>query len=265
MKSKIATIVPLNHLNLIKDDDYFLALSHVASDSDYVNFFRNRTVEGKHVILDNSAIEMGQFEDFGEYFDKAVAMNASEIMFPDVYEDPDATFEEALIAARKFNGIINLRGMSVMVIPQGNSRSVWLANAQNLYNLAKRFSFAATIGITYRYNSMFGGSRESVVNLLAASAELWAAEIHLLGVCADPRLEAEPLLKLPNVRSLDSSYPSIYAQHGIELTPEMFSNPRPERNIDFLQDVYDENLLKKNIEVWKNACEPENPDQPSLL
>src|SRR3989337_2874228 len=92
---KIATIVPLAHLNEIKDDDYFMALSYAISNSEYAGFFNERAGEGKHVILDNSAVELGEPEDFKGYLEKAMAIHASEIMLPDVFRDPEATLRRA--------------------------------------------------------------------------------------------------------------------------------------------------------------------------
>lgn len=252
-KSKLATLVPLKHLDLIKDDDYFMALSHVASNSDYVDFFKARSKEGKHVILDNSCIEIGEPEKFEDYFEKALAMRASEIMFPDIFEDPLVTLMKAWSCAIDFAGEIRSRGLRVMVIPQGKSRSIWLKNTTDLRMLMKNYEIEPTIGITYRYTKMFGGSRYFAVTLLSTYPGI---KVHLLGAYADPRKEAQPLLMSPIVRGLDSSYPSVYAKHGIELTPKMFGEPRPERNIDFLEDEYDANLLKRNIEVWRDVCEP---------
>ena len=258
VKSKVATIVPLNHLDLIKDDDYFMALSYVASNQDYVDFFRARSDEGKYVILDNSAIEMGEPEEFDSYFHKARSMSVSGIMLPDFFEDPEATLEKARLILEDYHRGITTEVMDVMVRPQGETPSIWLENAQDLYRLCIQVGLLPVIGITYRIAPIFDGFREPAVSMLALSESLYSVDIHLLGAAVDPRVEVKPLLKHPRVRGVDSSYPTIYAQHGIELTSGMLGDDRPDRNIDFVNDLYDERLLRGNIEVWKRAVELQN-------
>lgn len=259
MHPKIATIVPLKHLNTIIDDEYFMALSHVASNDEYLNFFRERVEEGKYVILDNSAIELGEPEAFETYIEKARLMKASEIMLPDIFPDPVATLQEA----KRCMAILRRVGYSdnVMVIPQGRTLLEWLKSARDLCNIklfhGKNLSDpcwkATTVGISYRHADLFGGNRLSILWLLD-SVLPWFQKVHFLGCKADPRIEARLAINLSQVRGVDSSFPCVYTRHGIRINPELLSGPRPTREIDFLEDEYDPNLLKYNLESWWNAC-----------
>ena len=258
---KVATLVPLKHLDTIVDDEYFMALSHAAANDEYLDFFRERSEEGKYVILDNSSIEMGGPEAFESYLEKARLMKASEIMLPDVFQDPTATLREAercmmILKKREYSGY------NVMVIPQGDNVLEWFKNARDLCNIrvllypmnpSHGYREATTIGITYRYTTLFGGNRLNMLWLLSSMLPGFQ-KIHFLGAKADPRLEARLAIKQFEVRGVDSSYPCVYTQHGIKITPEFMSGPRPTREIDFLEDEYDTELLQKNLEVWWDAC-----------
>ena len=259
MHPKIATIVPLKHLNKIIGDEYFMALSHVAGNGEYLNFFRERVEEGKYVILDNSAIEMGGPETFETYLEKALLMKASEIMLPDIFPDPVATLKEAkrcmvLLKKRKYSG-------NVMVIPQGETMLEWLSNARDLcrirelsiLELGRNYWEATTVGISYRHADLFGGNRLNVLWLLDSILPGYQ-KIHLLGAKMDPRFEARPAIKQFGVRGIDSSFPCVYTRHGIKITPEFLSGSRPTREINFLEDEYDTGLLQYNMDMWWDAC-----------
>jgi len=257
---KVATLVPLKHLNEIIDDEYFMALSHAAENDEYLNFFRERVDEGKYVILDNSSIEMGGPDTFETYLEKAMLIGASEIMLPDIFQDPAAT----VLEAERCMAILKKVGYSgnVMMIPQGETVWGWLSNARDLCNIRElRFPTnpyhghweANTVGITYRYTDLFGGNRLNVLWLLSSILPGYQ-KIHFLGCKTDPRLEARLAIKQPEVRGVDSSYPCVYTHHGMELLPIWMEGVRPSREIDFLEDEYDPNLLKRNLKVWWDAC-----------
>jgi hypothetical protein len=254
MRSKVATIVPVAHLELTKDDEYFMALSHVASASKvYVEFFKAMSDQGKYVILDNSAVEMGNPEPFIDYFAKAREMHASAIMLPDIFRDARATYMEAVSALAKIEDK-ELGDMHIIIIPQGKDTKEWMDNARGLYNLVNKKGIMPIVGISARYTGFFGGNRAT--GILLTTGVCPGARIHLLGCYADPRVEAWPLLGLQIVQSMDSSYPSVYAKHSLELDANNMVS-RPSRDIDFIHDIYDSALLARNIKVWKAACEPQ--------
>ncbi len=259
MHPKIATIVPLKHLDTIIDDEYFMALSHVAGNDEYLNFFRERVEEGKYVILDNSAIEMGGPETFETYLEKARLMKASEVMLPDIFPDPVATLLEAkrcmaLLKKAEYPG-------NVMVIPQGETLLEWLSSARDLCKVCSvgsrssvvSFWEATTIGISYRHADLFGGNRLNILWLLESVLPGFQ-KIHFLGCKMDPRFEACLAIKQLKVRGVDSSFPCVYTHHGIKITPEFLGGARPAREIDFLEDDYDAVLLQYNMDVWWDAC-----------
>ncbi len=97
MYDKIATIVPLAHLDELRYDDYLMALAHAAQTRDYMDFYKARAGEGRYVILDNSAVELGKPMDFATYLGLAMEMGASEIVLPDHFQDAKRTKAVAFV------------------------------------------------------------------------------------------------------------------------------------------------------------------------
>lgn len=261
MNTKVATLVPKAHLIDINGDEYFMALSYAATDPEYVNFFATQARIGNYVILDNSAVELGHPEPFEDYLAKAFKMGVSEVMLPDFFQDAQATVAEA----RRCMSILSEQryGGNIMVIPQGKTVLEWIECCKALLDIrvqfagSHRYLAATTVGISTRYTDFFDGSRAKILWLLEL-ALFGGQKVHFLGCYADPRMEIAPVLPLHYVRGVDSSYPSVYAQQGMLLTPEAFSWPRPPRNIDFLNDKYDRTLLRANITEWRDACQSQS-------
>ncbi len=258
MNPKVATIVPANHLDLIKEDDYFMALAHVAkARSDYIDFFKSRSEEGKYVILDNSAVEQGDPGSFEDYIQVAEAMKASAIMLPDYFMDAEKTIEAArtsLALLDNWNDFATPEA-EVIVIPQGKSLGEWLECALALQNAVTDYGFIPFIGISCRYTGMFGVGRLAIAITVHSAISRFSGKVHLLGCYADPRKDVRPGIGYPWLSGVDSSYAAVYAQHGYEMTENSFDWPRPPRNIDFINDTYNSELLASNIDVWRKACQ----------
>lgn len=266
-QSKIATIVPLKHLDLIQDDDYFMALSYAASKPEYVEFFRRRVAEGKFVMMDNSAVELTEPESFETYLDKALAVQANQIMLPDWFQDAARTVQAAK------SGLIDLETMfdkqgwqpGVMVVPQGHGIDEWRDCLLRLLgvlflHLPNASYRPLAVGISCRYTDLFGGTRAPAFRIakqiLTEEYEGAPIKIHFLGCWANPEDDVAPFIEDPIFQGVDSSYPSVYAWHGYKLNKSRFAMPRPPREIDFIYDHYDSRLLKDNISTWRTACLP---------
>lgn len=258
MHPKIASLLPLHHLSEIKDDEYFMALSHAADNDEYLMFFRDRAAEGKYVTLDNSAVELGEPEPFEKYVEKAIGMNANQILLPDTFLEPEKTLREAR-KSLEFLARTRTYNPDIMVVPQGKTVLEWLQNAKDLIGLQSTYSLkrpgkvVTTLGISARYTDMFGGSR-SLMTWIACRLIYQYQSVHLLGCYTDPRKEFVPVRLWSNFMGMDSSYAAVYTQQNHVMSPESLAMPRPIRHIDFLNDTYDVALLRKNLEVWWTAC-----------
>lgn len=237
---KVATIVPKHHLVLTATDSLHMALSHCCVDSEYVQFYRDMVTLGHHVILDNSTIETGEPQDFESYLDAAGEIGASEIVLPDFFPDAPATIAAAVKSMRTVCDL----GYKVMGIPQGATPDEWYKCAVRLLELG-----VDVIGISYRYEKHFGKSRSALVERIGDDVKMCNAVVHLLG--CNSVAEVHRGLQLPYVRGVDSAIASLFAKHLVLWESYM---DRPERDIDFLTDRYDEPLLKMNIDRWRRWC-----------
>ena len=248
LRDKIATIVPLSHLDQIKDDHYQMALSHACENSEYMGFFADRVTEGKYVILDNSTVELGEPEDFGTYLRKAREMQVTEIILPDWLQDSPKTIEadrEAMAEVKR----IGWKG-NVMAVPQGRTQAEWIQCCREMLLMGG----ITTIGISRRYMVMFGESR--LMAVLAVTRLLMtinpSARIHLLGCSAAPEREIPPILNTGKLRGVDSGSAAFYAKNRLRMKP---GEPRPPgESIDVLKDEYAPDQLQFRIDEWITAC-----------
>ncbi len=245
MREKVATIVPKAHLDLTKDDTLFMALVHVAvQDADYVKFFQERAAEGKHVILDDSAIELGEPISFPQMVDVAIRMDVEEIVLPDYFKENKRTVAAVKAALDILYGDFDYRGR-VMACPHGESKDDWIDCALTLLDLP-----IDTLGISYRYSPLWD-TRATPIRMLAPELDTADVQVHLLGSDLYPAVEVYPLLKLPVVRGVDSARASVFSKHQMVMEPYM---ERPPRTVDFFSDEYDPKLIAANINSWRRWC-----------
>lgn len=254
---KVATIVPKSHLDEIQNDEYMMALSYALTDTTYLHFFVDSVIKGSYVILDNSAVELGGPEDFDTYLEKARYIKASEIMLPDIFQNAEATLDQAkcsLYKLGKYFYSYSSYNPDIMIIPQGRSGDEWRINALELINLVhpycKSKNSKMRIGISARYTDLFGGNRWDVLWMGLGEGHGY----HFLGCYANPWMEIRPILHLQSVVGVDSSYPSVFAKNNMELNNITLSMPRPMTKLDLINDEYHKSLLNQNINVWRSAC-----------
>ena len=131
MHPRVATLLPLYHLPRLLDDEYYMALAHsVEVNKRYAWFYSLQAAAGKHVILDNSAVELGHPMEFPRYIQLAANISATEIMLPDWYKDASKTLmsmRDALkyIEFRRSAGFNVGYHPRIMVIPQGTDIRDW--------------------------------------------------------------------------------------------------------------------------------------------
>ena len=145
---KICIISPASHLEKYSSlGDCEMALTHlVLSDAgfhhseyvtqNYVKYFKTKSQEGKFIILDNSAYEIGNLEKSnasGSGLGPELVLRAAEILEPsivicqDVLCDKDATLE----ATKYFINQVKKKGLfakfQLMGVPQGRTKDEWLS------------------------------------------------------------------------------------------------------------------------------------------
>jgi hypothetical protein len=250
---KAATIVPTPYLHLTKEDDYQMALAHlVGVNKVYTEYFMDRGREGKFIIMDNGVVE-GDQRPLNELAEKAVRINANEVILPDKIYDTSATLRNSYNALEKFKTMgVPFRFMAV---PQGNTPAQWYACAQEMLTWD-----IDTIGIskftTPKFVNFQGNARKACFGMLISLG--CQKNIHFLGCWNDPKemwnLASCEQLDVPQarlIRGTDSIIAYAYARNNQYLTSQQ---KRLIKEIDFDASDANEALLLANIECWRDYC-----------
>lgn len=156
MSIKTAIIAPASHLRQYSAlGDIEMALTHLivpnigfehtkSVKENYVRYFRQRSDEGKWIILDNSAYEIGKLEAqsaTGQGLGPELVLQAAELIKPsiviaqDVLCDREATYE----ATKDFIRYADKKGLlgtvQIMAVAQGKTKDEWLSSFEELSEL----------------------------------------------------------------------------------------------------------------------------------
>ena len=246
---KPMSIVPVEHLSLIKDDTHFMALLHlVRASEEYREFFRARADEGKFVLLDDSAIECPGLADVYTLIESALAIRTSEVMLLDKLRDEEITLTNSratLVGIQQRFG--SKPPFRIMAVPQGQTEAEWLHCA----GVMASWPEVDTIGVSYTTTTYFkSGCRTGVIQALLSSGVIPKA-LHLLG-CFDIEEAKETARHFPSIRSIDSAIATVFAQHGA-LLGDGFQRSRDlrARVIDFETCHLTESVLARNLQLWR--------------
>jgi hypothetical protein len=243
----VASIVPIAYLDLIRNDDYFLALAHVAEESKkYRNFFRDRAREGKFVILDNGAWEGGSL-DIERLALLVEEMEATELILPDVLYSG----AETLMKSYKAMVWLKDRGyneLSLMAVGQGLNVHEWdmcvapmCSWSIDCIGIPKHI--VKNVGPTAR--ALCAKTLKKVPAFIERSVKD-SIEVHLLGCWNDP-MEVAWVRKEIRVRGADSAIAYSFAQEGLSFG----EGDRPKKPIDFSDTKTNKKLLAENIKAWR--------------
>ena len=242
---KIATIVPCQFFDLIKDDDYLMCLAHLMHDMDYAYFFSARAYEGKHIIMDNGVVETGVSMSMNQIWEIAADNEISEIILPDIMHNANETLKAGEKAFKYFSA--GQWHGSLMAVPQGETDDEWIDCVHAMLEWPVR-----TIGIS-RFVLDHCSSR---LGLLKKVEELIysSKEIHLLGCPEDPLAVHQMNLYFHDrIRGVDSATPSFYTAGGITMG---HARTRPDSEVDFLsREGLNPDLMKFNIDWWRDRCQ----------
>lgn len=247
---KVATIVPTSYLHLTKDDEYFMCLAHlVDTDPVYAEFFKQRAKEGKFIIMDNGAAEHAQ-PDASKILECAGKVVPTEMVLSDVLFNKDATLERSFDTGNFYLDMMGEGVVKFMAVPQGKTFEQWLECAIEFC----KWDDVHTIGISKFITKQFGdNARLRAVEALQPF--IGSKDIHLLGCWSDP-MEAANIyhncimkcMKAP--RGIDSGIAYAFSMKGLFV----MQHERPQDEIHFDRADANEEILKRNIEMWKMCC-----------
>lgn len=241
IQTRIAHIVPVDHLEQTKDNSYHMSLAHLAEvDEIYCNFYRRMSDEGKFVLMDNGCAEGAQI-DVDRLIAVAEKLHPTELVLPDTLYDGASTYLKSFAALARFNVELSFKPR-YMAVPQGSTVEEWFESAKQLLRLPIN-----TIGVSkfLPIATKDPDSRVKAVALLTRyleqHTELHDVEIHLLGCDEGPAKMREIFVSSPYVRGCDSAFAYIAAQAGVVINTKTL---RPEGEIDFLHGNIDGEVLE---------------------
>jgi len=247
---RVALIVPTAHLQEIPDTDYHMVLpQQVLADGTYAEWYA--TKKG-YKILDNGAAE-GEPVSFSELLDVAYAIDAHEIVVPDVMGHAEGT----VAMSREFMDFVRnnrpqaLSDFKFGVVLQGKSMDEIL----KCYNAFGYYKYFAECTVCYVPRILANNIQKNLrVNFMEAidggNLDRHFDEFHALG--ATHHMKEAALLADTSIRGIDTSQPAVLTQYGVDMSTG--DTTARSRKVDFFEAQLDSDLLKKNLELYLTWC-----------
>lgn len=233
------------------------ALVHLLEKSgDYRNVFTAAKLAGREIILDNSAYELGESFDVGQF------ANWVDSLIPDIHVVPDVigNWKDTVDAFSDWQAEYKALPGKRMGVLQGTSFSEAVQCFNHLASLG-----ADIIGIPFLIGKRFTDTPPSAAELTQRRQYLvdlihmkcHAAPIHLLGV-ALPQEGVHYKLRAPWIVSVDTSNPVVHGMKEIEYGQEGLNAKEPGLLADMIDEVVNpvqEKMVFHNVvmfsEMWR--------------
>lgn len=211
----VAPIVPTAYLQKVcSNATTQLALAHqVIRDDAYRRFYKHQKA---HVILDNSAFELGQAVSDGTILETMGLIQPDEVVLPDVLQDHEGT----IARVRSFLGNVprfTKQEAIFMAVPHGKT----LAEYIECYIQLAAMPEVAVLGIGTIYNRIFEGGRRAIFRALKVRSQLADKPHHLLGLGDSGHFELQMLKEYDVIRSCDSSAAYMQASRGARIAADV--------------------------------------------
>lgn len=255
---KYMPIVPINHLDLLEEQDGYLMLVQLLKNYTYKNFYlkRNKKV---FTILDN-----GQYEGYNctneELWEACELVKPNVVCAPDVFMNKEETIQKTISFLHYVNRI-SQQDIEIMVIPQGNSPKdfVECLNKMNIYMSQTNTKAYTWIGLSkLGVLNAFNSRKECIEYLKNNGYPLDQYNYHFLG-CNEPREIVDAYES--GAKSMDSCLPVLYATEDkiIPLDLSLKERIKTPKNY-FERELNNEqlNLAYYNINELKKLLKEQN-------
>lgn len=254
---RLGFIAPVQHLQEIDGrSDLHFALGHIARESEsYRAYFRQLSLAGEHVMLDNGVWELGSPMPVEEYLDIVRDILPLEVYGPDHLYNPDKTLEDTIRFAMKLRQAkLYSNGVPIRVVGvvQGRTLDEWLG----CYEAWVKSKWVDTIAIPVLLLDDFcedvdskwrwGMTRLRLMQSVLKHYGDFEKPIHLTGIDYPFELGAE-VYKHPNVRSNDSKGPIVAARYKIRYDPNGVHWPGKMKSTDYFAWNLTETEVKLSI------------------
>lgn len=234
---KLINIFPLGNICMEYQQDMHMYLTHMVEK--YPVYASTARATRGYKILDNSLIELGGAVDLERVLDAAKAINADEIILPDVFQDGPATVKavKGSLQCLISNWPNRNWPFKLMAVAQGSTIEEWYDCYQQLLAMPD----VDVIGIPKVLAKMHPQGRPYFVNELC---NLRQKPHHLLGLWYSMTELAE-YRNLNEIRSCDTVLLGFMAKHGmssIGIRPDGFT-------VDLENDVIDYTQIKNDLSM----------------
>lgn len=196
----------------IKSDFALVLAQNLVRNKKQKKYWREFT---GYKVLDNGAFELGKSIELSTLLDIAKAINADELVLPDVFRDMDETIkrtEEAILVIDKYKekGLIR-PDLKLMAVPQGKDLYEWLTCFDTFLKNPKIDVIAINRDSARFYGSRLKTLEHVYAGIIAVSPDI-VKEYHLLGMQDNIHEAKEVSEKFGWVRSMDSCFPYLIAR-----------------------------------------------------
>jgi len=225
---------------------------------------------GDHVGVDNGVVETGSSLPFVEVLEAARAVEATEVVLPDVLGNGIVSYEAT---ERAYDYLLQYPDVANefawMAVPHGRTAKEWLQNYLKLCELP----LVTCIGISMFDHELWRGGRAELLDCLEDMDLVSSSmEYHILGCYSDVREVYALATKMtghayscglypelrPWIRSMDTGLPVRLGLRGYKCPwfDDEIPAPLAEHQVfGFLADYEPNEAVQANIDLYKAACE----------
>jgi hypothetical protein len=267
---QFCVIAPTNYLQYATGSDTHLVLAHlVATDITYRDFYKNLSVAGDFIIMDNGAFELGQSYAPDKLIKLAHLCGADAIVLPDY---PGKPIDQTIEAAKQLIPLVQESGFKTFFCPQAEvgdtegwiSSYVWAANNPDIDMIGM-----SILAIPNALPHIPKSYARVVMTQMLMDRGIFAHNKyhHYLGLNSAPNIELPSLLTMNALNSCDSSGPvwSAICGHRYNITGDSFMPVHKKflREVDFdypwtIKDHIHE-AIDFNLQItFDIMCDPES-------
>ena len=252
---KYMPIVPIEHLELLEEQDGYLILVQLLKNPVYRDFYLNRD-KNMFTILDN-----GQYEGYNctdeELWEACKLIKPDVVCAPDAFMDKEETIKRTVnffTYTMSNNKEEDLKNIQFMVIPHGNTPEEFLdcLNKMRVDSLRNK-CFYKWIGLSkLGVLNAFKSRKKCIEYLKKNGYPLEKYNYHFLG-CNEPREIVDAYES--GAKSMDSCLPVLYASEHKIMPLDVNLKDR----IKTPKDYFDRKLSGPELNIaWYNIIELKN-------
>lgn len=283
-------IPPYLHVKEVMDSEFtHLVLAHIYQrHPSYAQYYRDLGMKAfvpetrKYIILDNGAYELGGSISPLELFHIFKAINAHEVVMPDVLRDRHGTLNATARGLRTFQLELdeyNRRGPNIMIVPQGHTPGEWaLCLFKQVELFMERYHYTNAfhrsnliIGVP-KWVEVFPGGRYNLIeqfvhpvvqDLCGGSVIHVQTYVHCLGWEKDLWEIGRIARDFPWIRSTDSAKPFRYAAADRTISLDRIA-PSYKHGHDYFEWHLDKDqmdMARANMQTYRMAARGITRDQ----